>query len=125
MVALTADFARRYDSGEQLPAYPGRDLEENMWRAIRWGMSGELIDLRARRSLPARERIDQLLDEVSATATDLGIAPHLAPLLDPTVSEEMGALLAAGADLRELWPQVVDRTERTASEWLAVREGAR
>ena len=125
MVALTADFARRYDAGEQLPDYPGRDLEENMWRAIRWGMSGELIDLRARRSMPARERIEQLLDEVSATATDLGIAPHLVPLLDPTVSEEMGALLAAGAELRELWPQMVDRTERTAAEWLAVREGAR
>jgi carboxylate-amine ligase len=125
MVALTADFARRYDAGEQLPDYPGRDLEENMWRAIRWGMSGELIDLRARRSLPARERIEQLIDEVSATATDLGITPHLVPLLDPTVSEEMGALLAAGAELRELWPQMVDRTERTASEWLAVREAAR
>jgi hypothetical protein len=37
----------------------------------------------------------------------------------------MGALLAAGAELRELWPQMVDRTERTAYEWLAVREGAR
>jgi carboxylate-amine ligase len=125
MVALTADFARRFDAGERLPDYPGRDLEENLWRAIRWGMAGELIDLRARRSLPARERIEQMLDDVSVTATDLGIAPHLVPLLDPTVSEEMGALLAAGAELRELWPQMVDRTERTAAEWLAVREGAR
>ena len=75
MVALTADFARRFDAGEPLPAYPGRDLEENMWRAIRWGMSGELIDLAARRSIPALERLEQVLDQVADTAADLGIAP--------------------------------------------------
>jgi len=113
------------DEGEPLPDYPHRLIEENLWRAIRWGMTGELIDLRARRSLPARERIDQLLDGVSQTAAELGIAPHLTPLRDPTLSEEMGALLAAGADLRELWPQVVERTHRSAAEWLALREAAR
>ena len=75
MVALTADFARRFDAGEPLPGYPGRDLEENMWRAIRWGMSGELIDLAARRSIPALERLEQVLDQVADTAADLGIAP--------------------------------------------------
>ena len=79
-VALTADFARRYDAGEALPDYPARDLEENFWRAIRWGMSGELIDLELRRSMSAAERIERLLDRISATADDLGIAPYLAPL---------------------------------------------
>jgi carboxylate-amine ligase len=125
MVALTADFARRDEAGEPLPEYPARDLEENLWRAIRWGMSGELIDLRARRSIPARERLEQLLDEVSGTAADLGIAPYLDALRRPTVSEEMGALLSAGAGPRELWPQMIERTHRSAAAWLAVREGAR
>ena len=67
-VALTADFARRYDAGEALPDHPARDLEENFWRAIRWGMSGELIDLELRRSMPAAERIERLLDQVAGTA---------------------------------------------------------
>ena len=61
-VALTADFARRYDAGEALTDHPARDLEENFWRAIRWGMSGELIDLELRCSMPAAERIERLLD---------------------------------------------------------------
>ena len=52
MCALTADFARRLDAGEPLPDHPARELEENLWRAIRWGMSGELIDLAARRACP-------------------------------------------------------------------------
>jgi carboxylate-amine ligase len=124
MVALTADFARRFDVGEPLPAYPGRDLEENMWRAIRWGMSGELIDLAARRSIPALERLEQVLDEVADTAADLGIAPYLPPLREPTLSQRMDELMEDGADPRELWPDVVERNQRSVGEWLSDREGA-
>jgi carboxylate-amine ligase len=118
-VALTADFARRYDAGEALPDHPARDLEENFWRAIRWGMSGELIDLELRRSMPAAERIERLLDRISGTADDLGIAPYLAPLRRPTLVQELIDPLEAGTDPRELWPAVVDRSERSAAEWLA------
>jgi len=124
MVALTADFARRFDAGDPLPAYPGRDLEENMWRAIRWGMSGELIDLAARRSIPALERLEQVLDQVADTAADLGIAPYLAPLREPTLSQRMDELMEDGADPRELWPDVVERNQRSVGEWLSDREGA-
>ena len=124
MVALTADFARRFDAGEPLPAYPGRDLEENMWRAIRWGMSGELIDLAARRSIPALERLEQVLDQVADTAADLGIAPYLPPLREPTLSQRMDELMDDGADPRELWPDVVERNQRSVGEWLSDREGA-
>jgi glutamate---cysteine ligase / carboxylate-amine ligase len=124
MVALTADFARRFDAGEPLPDHPGRDLEENMWRAIRWGMSGELIDLAARRSIPALERLDQVLDQVADTAADLGIAPYLPPLREPTLSQRMDELMEDGADPRELWPDVVERNQRSVGEWLSDREGA-
>jgi carboxylate-amine ligase len=123
MVALSADFARRYDGGERLPDYPHRDLEENFWRAIRWGMSHELIDLEARRAVPARERLEQILEQVGDTAADLGIAPHLDALRDDTVSEQMERLMDDGADPRELWPDVVDRCRISTAEWLAVREG--
>jgi carboxylate-amine ligase len=124
MVALTADFARRFDAGEPLPAYPGRDLEENMWRAIRWGMSGELIDLAARRSIPALERLEQVLDQVADPAADLGIARYLLPLREPTLSQRMDELMDDGADPRELWPDVVERNQRSVGEWLSDREGA-
>jgi carboxylate-amine ligase len=124
MVALTADFARRFDAGEPLPAHPGRDLEENMWRAIRWGMSGELIDLAARRSIPALERLEQVLDQVADTAADLGIAPYLPPLREPTLSQRMDELMEGGADPRELWPDVVERNQRSVGEWQSDREGA-
>jgi glutamate---cysteine ligase / carboxylate-amine ligase len=122
MVALSADYARRYDAGEQLPDYPARELEENFWRAIRWGMSGELIDLQARRSIPALERLEQLLDQVAATADQLGIAPFLGELRRPTLSQQLEERMDAGEGPRDLWPAVVERTRDSAAEWLAVSE---
>ena len=53
-VALMAMFARRYDEGAPLPNPPHRELEENFWRALRWGTSRELIDLERRAVLPVR-----------------------------------------------------------------------
>ena len=42
--ALTARAARLYDAGELPAPTRARDLEENLWRALRWGMSRVLID---------------------------------------------------------------------------------
>ena len=43
--ALTVRIARAIDEGEPLPDYPHRMIEENLWRAIRFGLAGEMIDL--------------------------------------------------------------------------------
>ena len=97
-----------------------------MWRAIRWGMSGELIDLAARRSIPALERLEQVLDQVADTAADLGIAPvPAAAARADRSSQRMDELMEDGADPRELWPDVVERNQRSVGEWLSDREGAR
>ena len=47
--SLAARIARAHDEGEPLADQPHRLIEENVWRAIRYGLSGELIDLGARR----------------------------------------------------------------------------
>jgi glutamate---cysteine ligase / carboxylate-amine ligase len=122
MVALAAAFARDHDEGRPLPAHAPRLLEENLWRAIRWGMDGELIDLDAGRSIPARARLDGLLDRVGDVARELGIEPHLRPLEGPNAAQRYSAELRAGASPRELWPHVVERTHTSAGEWLAVQE---
>ena len=56
MVSLTARCARAIDEGEPLPEQPRRLIEENLWRAIRYGLSGDLIDLERGDVLPARAR---------------------------------------------------------------------
>ena len=76
--SLTARLARAHDEGEPLPAWPNRLLEENLWRAIRYGLSGELIDLERGETMPARARIEQLIEWVLPVAEELGAAPWLA-----------------------------------------------
>ena len=45
-----------------------------MWRAIRYGLSGELIDLERREVLPARARIERLIEWVLPVAAEIGAA---------------------------------------------------
>ena len=68
----------RIDEGEPLPDLPHRLLEENLWRAIRYGLSGELIDFERGEPIPARARIEQLLEWVAPVADEIGAAPFLA-----------------------------------------------
>ena len=123
MTALTAHYARAHEEGRPLPAHPHRLIEENFWRAIRWGMAGELIDLDTGAVMPARARIESLVEEVSDIASELGIGPYLEPLGGPTAAEVYIARLEEGETVREVWPQVVARTRESVVEWLAVREG--
>src|SRR5947208_10902121 len=75
--SLTARIARALDEGEPLPSWPHRLLEENFWRAIRYGLSGELIDFESGESIPARARLEQLVEWVQPVAEELGAAPWL------------------------------------------------
>ena len=63
--ALAARCARALDEGEPLPDLPHRLLEENLWRAIRYGLSGELIDFDRGEPVPARARLEQLIEWVA------------------------------------------------------------
>ena len=68
----------RIDEGEPLPDLPNRLLEENLWRAIRYGLSGELIDFDRGEPVPARARLEQLIEWVAPVAEEIGAAPFLA-----------------------------------------------
>jgi hypothetical protein len=85
-------------------------------------MTGELIDLDAGVAVPARARLEALVDEVSDVAAELGIAPYLAALAAPSAAEAYAAELEAGATVEEVWPRAVARTRESVVEWLSVRE---
>src|SRR6187551_1606130 len=69
--SLVARVARVYDEGEPLPNLPHRLLEENLWRAIRHGLSGELIDFASGDVVPARTRLERLVEWVRPVAEEL------------------------------------------------------
>jgi carboxylate-amine ligase len=106
MFALTARIARALDEGEELPDHPHRLIEENLWRAIRHGLAGELIDLQSGAVLPARARIEQLLQWVLPVAEELGVASYLlVPAATP--AERQIARRDAGDSMREIYAQGV------------------
>ena len=63
--SLAVRCARAVDEGEPLPDLPRRLVEENFWRAIRYGLSGSLLDFERGEAIPARARIEQLLEWVA------------------------------------------------------------
>jgi glutamate---cysteine ligase / carboxylate-amine ligase len=75
--SLAARFARAIDEGEPLPDLPHRLIEENMWRAIRHGLSGKLIDFDQGEVVLARARIEALIEWVRPLAEEIGAAPYL------------------------------------------------
>jgi glutamate---cysteine ligase / carboxylate-amine ligase len=111
--ALTARIARAVDEGEPLPSWPHRLLEENLWRALRWGLSGELVDLERSESIPARARLEQLLEWVQPVAAELGAAQWLA-VPERNAAERQIARHHEGATMEEIFAEQVRAGERVS-----------
>jgi carboxylate-amine ligase len=112
--ALGARFARALDEGEPLPTLPHRLIEENLWRAIRYGLSGGLIDFAAGEAIPARARLEQLLEWVEPVAAEIGAAPFLT-IPEANSAERQYARLSELGSHREVFAELVRRPrERVA-----------
>ena len=111
--SLTARIARALDEGEPLPSWPHRLLEENLWRAIRYGLSGELIDFERSESIPARARIEQLVEWVQPVADELGASPWLA-VPERNAAERQIARHEEGASMEEIFTEQVRAGERVS-----------
>ena len=110
--SLTARIARALDEGEPLPNLPHRLLEENLWRAIRHGLSGELIDFASGDVVPARTRLERLVEWVRPVAEELGAAEWLA-IPERNAAERQIARHDEGASAREIFEEQVRWHVRT------------
>ncbi len=111
--ALVARVARALDEGEPLPDWPHRLLEENLWRAIRYGLAGELIDLDRGEVVPARTRLEQLVEWVQPVAEELGAARWLA-VPERNAAERQIARHEEGATMEEIFTEQVRAGERVS-----------
>jgi carboxylate-amine ligase len=89
---------------------PPRAVEENFWRAIRYGLDGKLIDLARVEEFPAAAVADRLLAWTAPARAELGI--------EPAMPEENGAqrqrrALEHGASIRDVYAAEVAETQRT------------
>jgi carboxylate-amine ligase len=108
--SLTVRIARAYDEGAPVAPLPHRLIEENFWRAIRWGLSGELIDFARGEPIPARQRIEELLEWVQPAAEEIGAAPFLA-VPEQNAAERQIERFEQGASLEEIYAEQVRATE--------------
>ena len=111
--ALTARIARALDEGEPLPSWPHRLLEENLWRAIRLGLCGQLLDLERGEPIAARARLEQLVEWVLPVAEELGAAQWLA-IPERNAAERQIARHEEGATMEEIFAEQVAAGERVS-----------
>jgi carboxylate-amine ligase len=109
--SLTARIMRAYDEGERLPDLPHRLIEENLWRALRHGLSGELIDLRTLEVRPARAALEELIEWVLPVAEELGAASYLA-VPPENAAERQIARYEEGATMEQIYAEQVGAEER-------------
>ncbi len=95
-----------------------REIEENLWRAIRYGMSGRLIDFRRGAEIEAAAALEELLAWTEPARAQLGIDVDL-----PTRNGAQRAResLDAGLTIEDIYRHAVAETKRT---YTAAPQGA-
>jgi carboxylate-amine ligase len=113
MVACIAQALRDVDEGVPFRDPPQRMIEENMWRAIRFGLDGNLIDLERGEEYPARAALERLAAWTAPVRAELGIEPAFP---ERNGAQRQRERIAASATREEVFAASVAETRQTYSE---------
>jgi carboxylate-amine ligase len=118
MVACVAQAARDVDEGVPFSDPAPRLVEENMWRAIRYGLDGRMVDLERAEEYPAAAILERLAAWTEPVRGELGV--------ELSFPERNGAqrqrhMIEAGASREEVFAASVRDTLQTYSEEVSVR----
>jgi carboxylate-amine ligase len=110
IAACVAQSALDYDEGRLPEPLGQREIEENLWRAIRYGMDGMMIDFDLGEETPTPDAVERLLEWTAPARQSLG--------LDLALPELNGArrarrALDSGASIEEIYRDAVAETKRT------------
>jgi carboxylate-amine ligase len=110
LIAAIAQAAIDEDDGVPYTPHPPRLIEENFWRAIRYGLDGKMIDLDKAEEYPAAALPDRLLEWTAPARAALG--------LDIALPAENGAQrqrrgLSGGASIEDVFRAEAELTRST------------
>jgi carboxylate-amine ligase len=105
---LTARLARAVDDREPLPQPPPRMIEENMWRAIRYGLSGSLLDPATYEVRPARAELERVAEWIGPVADELGLQLAVPAM---NAAERQIARIEEGWSLEEIYAEQMHAAE--------------
>jgi carboxylate-amine ligase len=113
-VACVGQAALDYDEagGRNPDLRLDREIEENFWRAIRYGMDGEMIDFDAGEVVSTREVLERTVEWASPAAEAMGITVDLPAMNGAQRAREE---FEQGKSLEEILRSSVDLTARTYS----------
>jgi carboxylate-amine ligase len=113
IAACIAQAALDYDEG----GYDGRgapladrEIEENLWRAIRHGAGGRMIDWRRGEELPARSLLERVLAWAEPARSQLGLDVRLP---ERNGAERARESLDLGVSIEDIYRDTVAETRRT------------
>lgn len=109
MTAVVAQTAIDLDEGRLDGEEPlrGRQIEENLWRAIRYGMDGKMIDFRGRREIETRQLLEEVIEWTGPARHKLGIEVELPDL---NGAQRMRLDLESGKPIEEIYRETVAET---------------
>ena len=117
VTACVLQAARDEDEGRPGADVPGRLIEENLWRAMRWGLDGKLIDLETARPYPAPEVLERLAEWTAPARADHGI--ELGSLV-PNGAQRQRRLIEAGVGMEDIFVGTTRETRETYAAQVAV-----
>jgi carboxylate-amine ligase len=89
-------------------------IQENKWRAVRWGLQGKMIDFGKQKEVPVRDLILELLEFVDDVLDDLGSrkeVEHIHTILERgTSADEQLQVFAETNDLTAVVDRLIQRT---------------
>jgi carboxylate-amine ligase len=100
--------------------YPRALIEENKWRASRWGLDGKLIDFGKRKEVPMRELALELLEFIDDVVDELGSRREVdyvrKILSDGTSAERQVQVYRDTGDLRAVVQALVEETRESVED---------
>jgi len=110
MVACVAQAALDFDERGYGEVLSQRQIEENLWRAIRHGMDGEMIDFAAGRLVPTRSVLEGILDWTGPARKQLALEIELP---DENGAQRAKRALDGGESIDGIYRASLEETRRT------------
>jgi carboxylate-amine ligase len=110
IAACVAQTALDYDDGRLAASPRQREIEENLWRAIRYGMDGKLIDFARGEEVDAAAEVERVLEWTEPARAALDLEVELPEL---NGAQRARRAYEAGETIEAIYRDAVAETRRT------------
>ena len=112
--AIVAKLTKLIEKNLGFRLYRRMLIQENKWRAVRWGIDGKMIDFGKQKEVPTRDLILELLDFVDDVVDELGSRKeieHIHTILErKTSAEEQLRVFGETNDLKAVVDRLIELT---------------